>query len=84
MIETIGITALIVFVIVGLWSKYAYTKSNKNVYVMFEALEHELNNIAKEAGYKNIDTYWEKSKGKDYAITARQNFDNTMQRLRNG
>ena len=84
MILPIIITAVITFAIVGLWSKYAYTKGNKNIYVAFEALTNELNSMSHELGHTDIHEYWTKTKGKEYAEKASANIDNTLKFLRNG
>jgi len=84
MILPIIITAIITFAIVGLWSKYAYTKGNKNVYVAFEALKNELNSMSRELGHNDIYEYWAKTKGKEYSEKASENMETTLKFLRNG
>lgn len=84
MLLPIIITAIITFVIVGLWSKYAYTKGNKNLYVAFEALKNELNAMSQELGHQDIGDYWKSKKGQEYAQRATENIENTLKFLRNG
>ncbi|MEI9966401.1 MAG: hypothetical protein WDN67_01950 [Candidatus Moraniibacteriota bacterium] len=81
--STIG-AIVVTFIVVSLWSKYAYTKGNKNVYVAFEALNNDLNRIAKEAGYKDIYDYYLKNRGEMYAEAAKANIENTLTFLRKG
>ncbi|QQS21122.1 MAG: hypothetical protein IPL87_01155 [Candidatus Moraniibacteriota bacterium] len=75
---------IITAVVVSLWSKYAYTKGNKNTYVAFEALINELNNMAKENGHVDVYSYWVETKGKEYADKAKENLDSTLKFLREG
>jgi hypothetical protein len=75
-------TAFITFIVVSLWSKYSYTKGNKNLYVSFEALNNELNQLAQELGHKDIYDYWSEKKGQDYAERGKQNIDNALKFLR--
>lgn len=79
---SIIITVVITFVIVFLWSKYAYTKGNKNLYVSFEALKNELDYLSQELGYKDIYDYWNKKKGQAYAERGKQNINNALKFLR--
>jgi hypothetical protein len=79
---TIIITAVITFFVVSLWSKFAYTKGNKNLYVSFEALSNELNQLARELGHKDIYDYWIEKKGQDYAERGKRNINNALKFLR--
>lgn len=78
------ISVVVAVVIVSLWSKAAYTKGNKNVYVAFEALTNELDKMAQETGSPSVYAYWEKTKGKDYADRAKENIESTLKFLREG
>ena len=84
MILTIVITVIITSIIIGLWSKYAYTKGNKNVCVVFEALRNELDLMSQKLGYEDIHEYWVDVKGKEYAEKASANMESTLTFLRNG
>ncbi len=78
------VSVIVAVVIVSLWSKAAYTKGNKNAYVAFEALTNELDKMAQELGSSDVYTYWEKTKGKDYAERAKENMESTLKFLREG
>lgn len=78
------ISVVVTVVIVSLWSKAAYTKGNKNIYVAFEALTNELDKMAQETGSPSAYAYWEKTKGKDYADRAKENIESALKFLREG
>ena len=80
---SILITAVVTFIIVSLWSKYSYTKGNKNLYVSFEALKNELDGLSRELGHEDIHGYWVKTKGQEYADRGMENINNALTFLRN-
>jgi len=81
---SIIITAVVIFLVTSLWSKYAYTKGNKNLYVSFEALSNELDMLSQKLGYENIYDYWIKNQGREYAEKGKLNIENALKFLREG
>ncbi|MBU0670919.1 hypothetical protein KKF29_02050 [Patescibacteria group bacterium] len=81
MLIAIIITAIITFIIVTLWSKYAYTKGHKSLYAVFTAVTNELDALSQELGFENIHDYWTKKKGQEYADRGMTNIKNTIKFL---
>lgn len=79
---SIVVTAVVTFIIVSLWSKYSYTKGNKNLYVCFEALKNELDGLSRELGHEDIHGYWANTKGQEYADRGMENINNALKFLR--
>lgn len=79
-----AVAVIITAIIVSLWGKYAYIKGNKNVYIAFEALNNELDHMARESGYESAYDYWTKKKSSGYADAAKSNLEKTLEFLKKG
>lgn len=75
------ITAIITFVITTLWASYSHGKGNRNISISFKALINDLNELSTKLGYKDIQNYWIKTKGQEYADKAKINITNAIKFL---